>query len=191
MSTRLPLLLPIVALAGMMVVSLRAETTPIDGNNHQQDWAQFDRSFDHGDEQIHVTITKIPFHAQEHRISKKHWKIDGTTPIGVDGFEVSPKSGIGDFKITWNGHEIPVPRELYSDCYSPNLAPSDPARYRSGKRKSGEFIAEQGTMLRWNDVSNELDIIMVSFEWASAPYSMIWHVTPHGVRSREGALLGS
>jgi hypothetical protein len=189
MIPRLPVLLAITAL--MVAMSLRAAIAPSDGNNHQQDLSQFDRSFDRGGEKIHVTITKIPFRAQNHHISKKHWKIDGSTPIGVDGFEVSPKSGIGDFKITWNGHEIPVPSELYSDCYSPNLTPSDPAGYRSGKKKLGEAIAGEGTMLRWNDVSNELEIIMVSCEWVSAPYSIIWHVTPHGVRSREIILHGS
>jgi hypothetical protein len=188
MNPRLLILLIIVALMG--VVHLKGAESAI-GSKSRQDEVRFDGSLIHHGEKIRVMIAGAPFLADDHRISSQHWKIDGTTPTGVDAFEVTPKSEIRQFHITWNGHEIPMPRELYSDCYNPDLRPSDATHYRGAKRKPREGIAGEGTMLRWDDTSNELEIIMVSCKWASAPYFVIWRVTPHGVRSREVVLLGS
>jgi hypothetical protein len=71
-----------------------------------------------------------------------------------------------------------------------NLTPSDPISYVGKKRKMGNGIAAEGTMLHWNDAEGVLEIIMVSSRWASAPYFVVWKITPYGVSSREAIRLG-
>ncbi len=151
----------------------------------------FKETFNHGGEKIEVFFQLKKFEPSKHTLSEEHWKIDGVTPIGVDGFEVHPSTEIDIFTIRWNGHDIPIPIEMYKDCYSPCLNKSDIAKYVGAKRKAGEAIAGEGVMVRWDDKDKMLHIIMVSSEWASAPYFIVWKFTPYGVHSRERILLGS
>jgi len=151
----------------------------------------FKEAFNHKNEKIKIFVQLQKFDPSKHTLSEEHWKIDGVTPCGVDGFEVHPSTEIALFTITWNGHEIPMPIEMYRDCYSPCLNKSDITKYIGARRKVGEALAEEGVMVRWDDKDNMLHIIMVSSEWASAPYQIVWKVTPFGVHSRERILLGS
>ena len=151
----------------------------------------FKETFNYDNSKIEVSIQLKKFDPEKHILNEKHWKIDGVTPYGVDGFEVHPTTEIDFITITWNGHDIPIPIEMYKDCYSPCLNKSDIAKYVGTQRKVGQAIADEGVMVRWDDKNNMLQIIMVSSEWVSAPYYIVWKITPYGVHSRERILLGS
>lgn len=69
---------------------------------------------------IEIQITKKKFDQKAHTIEGKEYSliIDGKKPIGTP---VTPVWEISNFTIKWDGKLIELPKELYQDCYEPNL----------------------------------------------------------------------
>lgn len=69
---------------------------------------------------IEIQIEKKKFDKKAHKIEGKEYSllIDGKEPIGTP---VIPTWEISNFIIKWNEKSIEVPKELYQDCYEPNI----------------------------------------------------------------------
>ena len=152
---------------------------------------EFKESFVHNQDRIVIEIKQTNFNPKNHSLHAKNWKIDGVTPYGVDGYEVHPVKEISDFTIKWNGNLIPMPGEMYRDCYSPDLKKSAVCDYIGGDLERGQAPSTPGITVRWDEKDDMLQITMVSIEWVSAPYFVVWKISRYGVHSRRVVCLGS
>jgi len=84
----------------------------------------FTKSFQYIVDGKSVTITfhLDYFHSSEHVIKSENRyvvQIDGKRPLGTDGG--LPLVEMQSIDIVWAGKKVPVPKELFRDCYQPNL----------------------------------------------------------------------
>jgi hypothetical protein len=78
-----------------------------------------------GIHRVRIVVQTKPFNAKEHQIKKvfkretSQTSIDGKLALGTDA--TLPRREITSFRLTYDGHDIQIPRSLYADCYDPNL----------------------------------------------------------------------
>src|SRR5205085_10670584 len=80
--------------------------------------AAFEKS--EGAYHVMLLFTTKRFQPAQHRIvtrSNSCVIIDGQVPLGTDcGM---PRVEISAMRLFWDGKSVPIPKRLYSDCYSP------------------------------------------------------------------------
>lgn len=78
---------------------------------------------------IEVLITQKKFYPDEHLITFKDSSdessalIDGKVPIGTDNSAYA-LTEIDSFVVKWNGNTVRISKNLYTDCYNPNVRSS-------------------------------------------------------------------
>jgi hypothetical protein len=71
---------------------------------------------------VTITFHLDYFHSSEHVIKSENQyvvKIDGKRPLGTDGGV--PLVEMKSIDIVWAGKKVPVPKELFRNCYQPNF----------------------------------------------------------------------
>jgi hypothetical protein len=74
-----------------------------------------------GSQTVKLVFKTKPFVRANHKveISGIRTKVDGRVGLGTDGNV--PRTEIASVRLFWNKVEIPVPKNLYADCFEPNL----------------------------------------------------------------------
>jgi hypothetical protein len=152
--------------------------------------AEFHSTIRKGGHVISITITSKKFDRTKHKMTLDpsgeqllagHPHVDGRKPLGVDGYSI-PEDEIDRFDVVWDGKAVPVPRELYADCYTPVLSPASPHDHWIGNNLNEEKV---GNIQVLGDQKGEaLLVIMRSFLSASDCYEVYWTIRADGRHSR-------
>jgi hypothetical protein len=70
-------------------------------------------------------------------------KIDGRPPLGTDGG--IPQIEIESVRFFIDGKEVPVPKDLYSDCYEPNFESNASFAMKFADNLKGVFVFMGGS----------------------------------------------
>jgi hypothetical protein len=73
-------------------------------------------------EKVRITLSEDRFDGTMHRFERgKHGQllVDGFKAVGTDS--LSPQRHLSSFKVEWNGHNIPISRELFEYVFNPSL----------------------------------------------------------------------
>ena len=140
---------------------------------------------------ISVIITSKKFDRNKHTMKVDpsgetllagHPKIDDRWVHGVDGYSI-PEEEFDKFEVSWDGKAVSIPRELYSDCYTPVLYQCSFLGENSlinnlNKDKIGNM------QVLVNESGDSIMIIMNGYRWASACYRVFWTIRKDGHHSR-------
>ena len=113
---------------------------------------------------VRLLFTSRRFKPSRHRIVRRNGcvVIDGQSPIGTDcGL---PKVEIASMRLFLDGKRIPIPRRLYSDCYSPPFFKDYQARGIMNKYlaiKFGDDMKSVFVFLAAGDGAGVYDVIWV------------------------------
>jgi len=85
----------------------------------QKDTFEFVKS--NGSHTAKLVIKVRPFVRANHKVETNggSTKVDGRFALGTDGN--TPRMEIASVRLFWNNVEIPVPKNLYADCFEPNF----------------------------------------------------------------------
>ena len=110
-----------------------------------------------------------------------HPKIDDQVVHGVDGYSI-PEEEFDKFEVSWDGKNVSIPQEMYSDCYTPVLYQSLSRENSLNNNQDKEML---GNMQVLADKSGDsIMIIMNGSRWASACYRVYWTIRRDGHHSR-------
>ena len=70
-------------------------------------------------------------------------QIDGRPPLGTDGG--IPQTEIESVRLYIDGKEVPVPKDLYSDCYEPSFESNASFAAKFADNLEGVFVFMNGS----------------------------------------------
>jgi len=90
-----------------------------------KDGNHFSQRFSRGKETLRVEVRRKAFRASAHHLKLLVGgveKVDGHSPLGTDaGPPEALKTEVSEVRVTWDGVNVDVKRDLFQDCFNANL----------------------------------------------------------------------
>jgi hypothetical protein len=130
---------------------------------------KFESELEIGNQKVQIFIATSAFDYTAHRFQRAQdgqILVDGVPAVGIDSCD--PKTHVSDFRVSWNGRMIVVPKRLFQFVFNASLQP-----------KPSSFDSTGSVFVRPGATGGSI-LIHISGGDAAGPFNSWWVISKDG-----------